>query len=78
LLDLNYPEDVAADIDCNVVMTDELRLIEVQGTAEAGSFDRHQLDQLLDLATLGIREVLQAQQVALSEVKVAATERPLV
>ncbi len=65
LLDLNYPEDVAADIDFNVVMTGDLQLIEVQGTAEAGSFTRAQLDSLLDLATTGIRDMLAAQQVAL-------------
>lgn len=61
-LDLNYPEDVAAEIDCNVVMNEQLDLIEIQGTAEAGSFSRKQLDQILDLAEHGIQELLQAQQ----------------
>lgn len=56
-LDLNYLEDTTADIDCNVVMTGELNLIEVQGTAEAGSFSRQQLNQILDLAERGIREI---------------------
>ncbi|HIK09969.1 MAG TPA: ribonuclease PH [Oscillatoriaceae cyanobacterium M33_DOE_052] len=65
LLDLNYPEDVAADIDFNVVMTGDLQLIELQGTAEAGSFTRHQLDQILDMAETGIKQLIVAQSQAL-------------
>jgi ribonuclease PH len=61
-LDLNYPEDVAADIDFNVVMTENMQLIELQGTAEAGSFSRQQLNELLDLATGGIEEILHLQR----------------
>ncbi|MBO9997520.1 MAG: ribonuclease PH [Cyanobacteria bacterium SID2] len=62
VLDLNYEEDVAADVDFNVVMTDDLRAIEIQGTAEAGSFSREQLNDLLDLAELGIKELLAVQK----------------
>ena len=62
LLDLNYPEDVAATVDCNVVMNDQMQLIEVQSTAEEGSFSRHQLNQLLDRAEKGIKELFLAQQ----------------
>ncbi|MDY6782038.1 MAG: ribonuclease PH [Cyanobacteriota bacterium] len=65
-LDLNYPEDVAAEVDCNVVMTGNLELIEVQGTAESGSYSRQQLNQILDVAQHGIQELLAAQQQALS------------
>ncbi|GAB4461868.1 MAG: ribonuclease PH [Elainellaceae cyanobacterium] len=65
VLDLDYPEDVAAEIDFNVVMTEELALIELQGTAEEGSFSRTQLNQLLDLAETGIGELLKLQQQAL-------------
>lgn len=61
-LDLNYPEDVAAAIDFNVVMTGNLDLIEVQGTAEAGSFSRQQLNQMLDLAQKGIEEIVTWQK----------------
>ncbi len=63
-LDLNYVEDVKADIDCNVVMNDAGGLIEVQSTAEAGSFTRSQLDAILTVAEKGIRElfVLQRQK----------------
>ncbi|WP_373542349.1 ribonuclease PH [Chamaesiphon sp.] len=60
-LDLDYPEDVAADVDFNVVMTDNEELIEVQGTAESGSFGRHQLNELLDLAAIGIQELMVLQ-----------------
>ncbi len=61
-LDLNYPEDVAADIDFNVVMNDIGELIEIQGTAESGSFNRHQLNQMLDHAEKGIGDLMQLQQ----------------
>jgi ribonuclease PH len=61
LLDLNYPEDVAAELDCNVVMNERLELIEIQGTAETGSFSRAQLNRILDVAETGIQELLDAQ-----------------
>ncbi len=60
-LDLNYTEDVGADIDFNVVMNNKPALIEIQGTAEAGSFSRTQLNQILDLAEAGIEELFAAQ-----------------
>ncbi len=65
-LDLNYPEDVAAEVDFNVVMNEQLGIIEAQGTAESGTFSRHQLNQLIDLAEKGIKELLDAQRRALS------------
>lgn len=64
-LDLDYPEDVAAEVDMNVVMSSEGRFVEVQGTGEHGTFARSDLDQLLNLATKGIREIDAAQQRAL-------------
>jgi ribonuclease PH len=63
-LDLNYPEDVAAEIDFNVVMNEHLDLIEMQGTAETGSFSRVQLNQILDLAEKGVQELLFLQRQA--------------
>ncbi len=66
-LDLNYVEDVAAEVDLNVVMNDQLGIIEVQGTAESGSFSRVQLNQILDVAEKGIQELLAAQRQALRE-----------
>ncbi|EFA69017.1 ribonuclease PH [Cylindrospermopsis raciborskii] len=61
-LDLDFTEDVNAEVDFNVVMNSKLNIIEVQGTAEAGSFSRQQLNQLLDVAETGIRELLIAQR----------------
>ena len=66
-LDLKYEEDVAAEVDFNVVMTGELEFVEVQGTAEEKTFSRTQLDGLLDLAQKGIEELLVAQRRAISE-----------
>ena len=60
-LDLDYEEDVRAGVDMNVVMTAAAGFVEVQGTGEHGTFDRAQLDALLDLAASGIR-VLDARQ----------------
>ena len=54
LLDLDYVEDSGAEVDLNVVMTGDERLVEVQATAERATFDRAQLDELLDLGARGI------------------------
>jgi len=64
-LDLNYLEDVAAEVDFNVVMNDQLGIIEAQGTAESGTYNRQQLNQLVDLAEIGIKQLLEAQREAL-------------
>ncbi len=61
-LDLDYPEDVAADVDMNVVMSSEGRFVEVQGTGEHGTFARDDLDALLEMATRGMREIDAAQR----------------
>jgi len=53
-LDLNYAEDSQADVDMNVIMTDNRDIIEVQGTAEKASFSRSMLNQMLDLAEIGL------------------------
>jgi ribonuclease PH len=66
-LDLDYEEDVGAEVDMNVVMSSEGEFVEVQGTGEHGTFDRAQLDQLLELAISGIRKLDAAQTKALSE-----------
>jgi ribonuclease PH len=65
-LDLNYAEDSTAQVDMNVVMTGGGRLVEVQGTAEHGSFERAEMDEMLDLASSGITELISLQQQALS------------
>ncbi|MFC6017871.1 ribonuclease PH [Plantactinospora solaniradicis] len=66
-LDLNYVEDVAAEVDMNVVCTGAGDFVEVQGTGEAGVFARDQLDALLDLGVLGCAELADAQRKALAE-----------
>ncbi len=65
-LDLDYDEDVRADVDMNVVMSSAGRFVEVQGTGENGTFDRGELDALLDLAVRGIVTLDDAQQRALA------------
>jgi ribonuclease PH len=64
VLDLPYVEDSKADVDMNVVGDESGKLIEVQGTAEHDTFDRKQLDAMLDLATAGIRQLAAAQRKA--------------
>jgi ribonuclease PH len=70
LLDLDYEEDSGAEVDLNVVMTGEGRLVEVQATAERAPFDRAELDELLDLAAAGIETIGQAQERALDAARV--------
>lgn len=65
VLDLEYAEDVRADVDANVVMASADRFVEVQGTGEHGTFARGELDTLLDLAHAGIRMLDAAQARAL-------------
>ncbi len=62
LLDLCYEEDSQADVDMNVVMTEDGGLIETQATAEKGSFSRAQLNELVDLAEAGMKEIFAAQR----------------
>jgi len=66
MLDLPYEEDSRADVDMNVVMTGAGRFVELQGTAEKLAFSRSELDALLELATSGINELLEAQRTALA------------
>ena len=66
LLDLDYAEDAAAELDMNVVMTGAGRLIEVQATAEGEPFGRETLDRLLDLAAAGVARIVEAQQAVIA------------
>ncbi len=66
LLDLNYPEDAAAEVDLNLVMTGTGACVEVQGTGEKGTFTQAQLEALLALGRRGIQRLLTAQQAALN------------
>jgi ribonuclease PH len=64
LLDLDYEEDSSAEVDMNVVMRGDGRLIEVQATAERNAFGRDQLDELMDLAAAGIERLAAIQREA--------------
>ena len=66
MLDLCYEEDVRAETDMNVVMTNEGGIIEMQGTAEGKPFDRKQTDTMLDYSAAGIREIMRIQEAVLS------------
>jgi len=62
VLDLDYSQDVGAEVDLNVVMSGRGLLVEVQGTAEGAPFTRDDLNELLDLATKGIEELHDMQR----------------
>ena len=62
MLDLCYEEDSAAEVDMNVIMTESGKLIEVQGTAEEKPFSRSQLNELLDLAEYGAKQIFAIQR----------------
>jgi ribonuclease PH len=65
LLDLDYAEDSSAEVDFNVVMSDDDRFVEVQGTAEHKPFSREQMDEMLALAAAGIRQLFIVQREAI-------------
>ena len=69
LVDLDYAEDSAAEVDMNVVMSGDGRLVEVQATAERAPFARDQLDELLDLAGAAIEQIGLAQAEAVGAVR---------
>lgn len=67
LLDLAYTEDVAAEVDLNLVMNGHGQFIEVQGSGEEATFSQDQLDQMLRLAKTGIEQLLSLQQAAIRQ-----------
>ncbi|MEZ9746873.1 ribonuclease PH [Vibrio splendidus] len=67
LCDLEYVEDSAADTDMNVVLTEDGKMIEIQGTAEGEPFSHEELMQLLALANKGITDIVEAQKAALAD-----------
>ena len=66
LLDLEYTEDVAVDVDCNVVMTGDGRVVEIQGTAEGEPFSRERLTAMMDSAQAGIEQLVAIQKAAIA------------
>ena len=67
VLDLDYEEDSQAETDMNVVMNEAGRFVEVQGTAEGHAFTREELDTLLEMASAGVSEVIEAQNAAIAK-----------
>jgi ribonuclease PH len=67
LLDLNYDEDKAASVDLNLVMTDQLEFVELQGSGEEAVFSDEQLAEMLGLGRAGIRHLVGLQQSILTQ-----------
>lgn len=67
VLDLDYIEDSDCDTDMNIVMTEDGGFVEIQGTAEGAPFDRAAMDSMLDLAHIGIKQLISKQKQALSQ-----------
>ncbi len=65
VLDLDYELDSTAQVDLNVAMTDKGEFVELQGTAEQGTFTAEQLEQMLKLARRGIKQIMEAQKMSL-------------
>ena len=66
VLDLNYPEDKDAAVDFNVVMTEDLEFVEIQGAGEEATFSRSEMDQMLDLSEAGITQIVKLQKEAIT------------
>ena len=69
LLDLKYDEDSRAEVDMNIVCTDDGRFIELQGTAEREPFSRGQMDEMIALGMRGIEELIAVQRSVISQVE---------
>ena len=72
VLDLNYPEDRDASVDFNVVMTEDLEFVEIQGAGEEATFSRAEMNAMLDLTESGIKEITALQKEAISSTEAAA------
>jgi ribonuclease PH len=68
ILDLCYEEDFAADVDMNIVGTASGEFVEIQGTAEQGTFNFNQMNQMIELAQKGIRELIEIQKSVLAKI----------
>ena len=67
ILDLNYPEDKDASVDFNIVMTDDLDFVELQGSGEESTFSSEEMTAMLDLARKGIGEITELQKQAIQD-----------
>jgi len=72
VLDLNYPEDKAASVDCNFVMTEELEFVEIQGSGEEATFSEAEMSSMLTMSKAGITKICELQKAA-----IAAARPPL-
>ncbi|MCD6460499.1 ribonuclease PH [bacterium] len=68
MLDLDYEEDSAADVDMNLVMTESGKIIEIQGTAEKNPFSKNKCNEMIDLAFCGIKKLLDYQQETIGKI----------
>ena len=75
ILDLNYGEDYRAEVDMNIIMTDDNKFVEIQGTGEEYVFSREELNKLLDLAEKGNNELIIKQKEALGDISNLISER---
>ena len=62
LLDLDYKEDSNADTDLNLVVTEDLNIIEIQGTAEEAPFSQDELNNMLDIGKVAINDIIEIQK----------------
>ena len=62
ILDLDYHEDSQAETDMNIIMDDNANFIEIQGTAESKTFNKSELERMLELADKGIKEIIKIQK----------------
>ena len=67
ILDLNYPEDKDASVDFNIVMTEDLNFVELQGSGEESTFSGDEMTAMLDLARKGIVEITELQKQAIQD-----------
>ena len=72
MLDLNYPEDKAASVDFNVVMTEASQFVEVQGSGEEAVFSSGEMSAMLELSRKGISEIISLQKAAILTADLAA------
>ena len=67
IVDLDYLEDSDADVDANFVMSSDMKLIEIQGSAEGSRFTRDEFNTMINLAEIGIKSIMESQKVALKQ-----------
>lgn len=77
VLDLNYPEDKEASVDCNFVMTEDLEFVEIQGSGEEAVFTEEEMMKMLELSKAGIQRIVALQDQAIQAARTAADDDKL-